>query len=159
MENNQQLLANRLREVLLNGRWIANTNFKEQITNTSWKEAVCKIEGLNSIAMLTFHINYYLKGILNVCKGGNLDIQDKYSFEMPEIQSEADWTQLVTDFIENATLFANAVAQMDDKLLKKTFVDEKYGSYQRNIEGVIEHSYYHLGQVSLLKKLISKAET
>lgn len=159
MEAHQLFLANRLREVLLDGRWIANTNIKEQITNTSREEAVCEIEGLNSIALLTFHINYYLKGILNVFNGGSLDIRDKFSFEMPEITSEADWNHLVTELIENANMFANWVEQMDDDLLKKPFVDEKYGSYLRNIEGVIEHSYYHLGQVSLIKKLIKKRKT
>ena len=43
---------------------------------------------------------------------------------------------------------------MDSSLLAQTFVYEKYGSYLRNIEGVIEHSYYHLGQVSLIRKMI-----
>lgn len=43
---------------------------------------------------------------------------------------------------------------MDDRILDKPFIDEKYGSYIRNIEGVIEHSYYHLGQIVLLKKMI-----
>ena len=69
--------ANRLREVLLDGHWIANTNFKEQITNTNWKEAIEKVEGLNSIASLTFHINYYLKGVLNVFQGGDLVIKNE----------------------------------------------------------------------------------
>ncbi len=36
MQNNQ-ILANRFREVLLNGTWIANTNFKDQLTNMDWK--------------------------------------------------------------------------------------------------------------------------
>jgi hypothetical protein len=36
-------LANRLREVLLDGHWIAHTNFKEQLTSTNWKEAVEKV--------------------------------------------------------------------------------------------------------------------
>jgi hypothetical protein len=34
------------------------------------------------------------------------------------------------------------------------FEEEKYGIYRRNIEAIIEHSYYHLGQISLIKKLI-----
>ena len=33
------------------------------------------------------------------------------------------------------------------------FVDEKYGSYERNLDVMIEHCYYHLGQVMLIKKL------
>jgi hypothetical protein len=147
-------LTNRLREVLLNGKWIANTNFKEQITSVSWEQAIQKVENLNTIALLTFHVNYYLKGLLNVFEGGNLDIKDKFSFDMPEIKSETDWLNLVNEFVSNAEKFINQVEKMDDNLLAQPFVKEEYGSYLRNIEAQIEHSYYHLGQVSLIKKMI-----
>ena len=147
-------LANRLREVLLSGRWIANTNFKEQITSISWEQAIEKIENLNTIALLTFHVNYYLKGLLQVFEGGNLEIKDKFSFDMPEIVSETDWLNLVNEFVSNAERFINHVEKMDDNLLTQPFVKEEYGSYLRNIEAQIEHSYYHLGQVSLIKKLV-----
>ena len=149
-------LANRLKEVLLNGKWIANTNFKDQITNITWEQAVEKVENLNTIAMLTFHINYYLKGLLNVFEGGNLEIKDKYSFDMPEIKSESNWNSLVNDFVSNAEKFINHVEKMDDNLLIQPFVKEEYGSYLRNIEAQIEHCYYHLGQVSLINKMIKQ---
>lgn len=147
-------LANRLREVLLNGKWIANTNLKEKITSISWEQAIQRIENLNTIALLTFHINYYLKGVLNVFEGGELEIKDKYSFDMPEIKSETDWNNLVNELVSNAEKFINHVEKMDDNLLSQPFVKEEYGSYLRNIEAQIEHSYYHLGQISLIKKLI-----
>ena len=147
-------IANRLREVLLNGKWIANTNFKEQILSVNWEQAIQKVENLNTIALLTFHINYYLAGLLNVFAGGKLEIKDKYSFDLPEIKSEKDWNKLVNDFLSNSEMFAKQVEQMDESMLDQPFVNEKYGSYLRNIEGVIEHSYYHLGQVSLIKKMI-----
>jgi uncharacterized damage-inducible protein DinB len=149
-----QYLADRLREVLLNGKWIANTNFKEQLLSITWEQAITKVENLNTIALLTFHINYYLKGLLDVFQGGKLDIRDQYSFDLPEIRSANDWTSLLNDFLTNAELFAQQVEQMEESLLEQPFVDEKYGSYWRNIEGVIEHSYYHLGQVSLIRKMI-----
>lgn len=148
-------IANRLREVLLNGKWIANTNFKEQLLNVSWKQAIQKVDNLNTIALLTYHLNYYLAGLLNFFKSGKLEIRDKYSFDLPEIKSEGDWNALVNDFLNNAEMFAKQVEQMDESLLDQPFADEKYGSYLRNIEGVIEHSYYHLGQVSLIRKMIS----
>ncbi len=151
-------LAHRLREVLINGKWIANTNLKEQITSISWIQAIQRVENLNTIALLTFHINYYLKGILTVFEGGNLEIKDKYSFDMPEIKSETDWNSLVNEFVSNAEKFINHVERMDDKLLNEPFVKEEYGSYLRNIEAQIEHSYYHLGQVSLIKKLILQGQ-
>ncbi len=147
-------IANRLREVLLDGKWIANTNFKEQILSVSWEQANRRVFNLNTIALLTFHINYYLAGILNVFNGGKLEIRDKYSFDLPEIKSEEDWNSLVNEFLSNAELFARHVEQMPDIWLDEPFVDEKYGSYLRNIEGVIEHSYYHLGQISLIRKMI-----
>jgi hypothetical protein len=149
-------IASRLREVFLNGKWIANTNFKEQIESVNWVQATQKFENLNTIALLTFHINYYVAGIINVLEGGTLDIRDKYSFDLPEIKSETQWRTLVNEFLNNADKFAKYVEQMDDSLLDQAFVDEKYGSYLRNIEAVIEHTYYHLGQVSLIKKMVLK---
>lgn len=151
-------LANRLREVLLDGKWIANTNLKEQITSISWEQAIVRVENLNTIALLTFHVNYYLKGVLNVFEGGNLEIKDKFSFDMSEITSETDWINLVNEFVSNAEKFVNHVEKMDDNLLTQPFVKEEYGSYSRNIEAQIEHSYYHLGQILLIKKLIMRKQ-
>ena len=54
----------------------------------------------------------------------------------------------------NSEEFASHVENMSDRQLDATFVDKKYGTYQKNIEGVIEHSYYHLGQISLINKMI-----
>ena len=152
-----QFLAARLREVFINGKWIANTNYREQIVSVTWEQAIQKIDNLNTIALLTFHINYYLQGLLIVLNGGGLEIRDKYSFELPEIKTEKDWSKLVTDFLSNSEKFADKVEQLADNILDQPFADEKYGSYLRNIEGVIEHSYYHLGQISLLRKLITQS--
>ena len=147
-------IAERLREVLLNGRWIANTNFKEQIINTNWKQATEEVDSLNSIAALTFHVNYYLEGLLHAFENGELTINDKYSFDLPEIHSETDWNSLVNKFLKNSEKFANQVEQLSDDIFDTMFIDEKYGTYLRNIEGIIEHCYYHLGQISLIRKMI-----
>lgn len=147
-------IAGRLREVLLNGHWIANTNYKEQLLGISLQQAIQKVGSLNTIAALTYHINYYLEGLLNAFESGKLEISDKYSFDLPPIRSEADWNKLVAAFLANSEKFVRSVEQMDDTIFDQPFVDEKYGSYLRNIEGVIEHSYYHLGQISLIKKMI-----
>jgi uncharacterized damage-inducible protein DinB len=156
MTNRNTTLASRLREVLLDGHWIANTNYKKQLESINWKQAIKKVDNLNTIAALTFHINYYMEGLLNVFNGGKLEISDKYSFDLPEINTEQDWNQLLNRFLTNAEHFAGKVEQMDDAIFDQPFVDEKYGSYLRNIEGVIEHSYYHLGQVSLIRKMITQ---
>ena len=149
-------IASRLREVLLNGHWIANTNYKEQIQSVNWQQATQKVGDLNTIAALTYHINYYLAGLLNAFENGKLEISDKYSFDLPPINSEFEWNKLVADFQNNSEKFADKVENMDDKIFDQPFIDEKYGTFLRNIEGVIEHSYYHLGQISLIRKMITQ---
>jgi hypothetical protein len=153
METPNQL-ASRFREVLLNGKWVANTNYQKNLSDLTWQQATTSIGSLNTIALLTFHVNYYLDGINQVFAGGPLEIRDKYSFDMPEVQSEAAWQKLRNELLANAEIFANHIEQLSDENLVQPFVDEKYGTYQRNIEGTIEHCYYHLGQISLLKKMI-----
>lgn len=152
-------LVNRLQEVLTNGKWVTGTNFKEQILSTDWRDAVESIEGLNSIAKLTFHIHYYIKGVTKVLQGGPLEISDKYSFQSPHIQSEADWNDLTDRFCNDSEKFISLVAKMTEERLFDRFVDEKYGDYKRNIDLMIEHTYYHLGQILIIKKLINKRKT
>jgi hypothetical protein len=147
-------LSSRLRELFLDGRWIANTNYQDQLKEVTWQQALQQVQDLNSIALLTYHVNYYLQGLLQVLRGGDLEIRDRFSFDMPPIESEEDWQQLVQTLLTNAEAFAAAVEQMEDTQFAEPFVKEEYGNYLRNIEGVIEHSYYHLGQISLIRKLV-----
>ncbi|HEY1192627.1 DUF1572 domain-containing protein [Flavobacterium sp.] len=148
-------IANRFREVILNGTWIANTNFKDQLENLDWKMAVSPVQNLNTIAALAQHIHYYIDGINTVFKGGNLDIKDKFSFDFPPVQSQEEWNIFLNKFWNAAEEFASLVEQIPDEKLDESFVDIKYGSYKRNIEAMIEHSYYHLGQIVLIKKLLT----
>lgn len=149
-------MANRLREVFLNGHWIANTNYKELLQDIKLEQAIHKVSNLNTIAALTYHINYYLAGLSQVFEGGALEIRDKYSFDLPLLASEEEWQKLISVFLSNAEKFAAHVEQLPEQKLDEAFTDEKYGNYKRNIEGVIEHSYYHLGQISLIKKLTAE---
>lgn len=148
-------LSKRFREVLLDGLWIANTNFKDQLSGVSWEQAVTKVSSLNTIAMLTFHIHYYIAGIINVFEGGALEIKDQYSFDLPVIESQVQWEELLSQLWADAEKFAGLVEQIPDDQLDEAFADEKYGTYRRNIDGMIEHSYYHLGQITLIKKLLT----
>ncbi|MBK7693597.1 MAG: DinB family protein [Saprospiraceae bacterium] len=154
--NRNLTIASRLREVLLDGRWIANTNFKEQIHSVNWQQATQKVENLNTIAALTYHINYYLGGLLSAFENGKIEIRDQYSFDLPPIHSESEWNKLVAEFLINSEKFVLRIEQMEDKEFDQPFIEEKYGTLLRNIEGVIEHSYYHLGQISLIRKMIAQ---
>ena len=149
-----QDLSDRLRELFLTGKWVANTNYQSLLSEVSWLQARSVYSNLNSIAQLTYHVNYYLDGLLRAFDSGVLDISDRYSFDLPPIESEMNWEFLRASFLANANRFAEKVASMEDSWLEGPFIDPRYGTVLRNVEGVLEHSYYHLGQMRLIKKLL-----
>lgn len=152
-------LASRLQEVYLDGKWIAQTNYSNLLHEIPVDVAVKKVGSLNSITQLTYHINYYLAGLIQVLDGGELDIRDKYSFDLSPISSEEDWQQLISELLANANSFIHAVKKLSNDNLLAPFVKEEYGTYLRNIEGVIEHSYYHLGQIALIRKMLMENDS
>ena len=152
--NLPQQLAQQFREAHLNGRWLANTNLKEQLDNTTLEQANTKVGDHNTIALLAFHLNYYVDGMCRVLEGGPLDISDKYAFDAPPIQTEEEWKALKQKLWKDAERFALLVEQLPEEDLEKPFANLNYGSNYLNISTMIQHIYYHLGQIVLIKKLL-----
>ncbi len=148
-------LANQIKELFLTGQWIGtNLNLKAQLDDVDIEMANARVESLNTIALLAFHINYYLEGVINVFKGGSLDIRDKYSYDMISIASQEEWDTMCENIYRNASYLVSLIENMPISQLTDDFTDEKYGTYQRNLIGLLEHSFYHLGQIVLIKKLL-----
>ena len=147
-------IAAQLRQVYSGGNR-TSVNLKDTITDITWEQATRKHGDLNTIGALLFHINYYISAVLKVLEGGPLDAKDKFSFDLPEIQSEEEWQKLVAECFANAGKLAELAASLPEEKLSESFVDEKYGSYYRNLMGLIEHTHYHLGQIVLIKKLLA----
>lgn len=156
MTHSQQI-AKHFREVHFGGNWTCS-NLKEHLSDVTWKQAITKVHSLNTIATLTFHINYYVAAILNVLQGGELNASDKLSFDHPPINNQSDWDQLVNKLWQDADLFATLLEQLPDEKLWEIFASEKYGIYYRNLLGLNEHTHYHLGQIVLIKKLVLMQE-
>ena len=146
-------MAKHFREVFFGGNW-TSVNLKETLDDVSWQQAVTKIGDLNSIAVLVYHINYYVSAVLKVFEGGKLEASDKYSFDLSPMTNDEEWKALQDKAFAEAEKFANLVEQMPNEKFAQVFVDEKYGTYYRNIHGIIEHTHYHLGQISLIKKML-----
>jgi uncharacterized damage-inducible protein DinB len=151
-------LAKHLREVFTGGNWTF-TNVEEVLKDVTVEEALTKVFGLNSIAGLLFHMNYYFKPVLGVLKGEALTGNDKFSFDLPPIGSETEWKALVKQALDDAEALASQIEMLEEGQLAEIFADPKFGIYYRNLLGIIEHTHYHLGQIALIKKILrSKPE-
>jgi hypothetical protein len=152
--NLSQQIAKHFREVFWGDNW-TGVNLKDTLEGVSWQQAITKTHSFNSIASLVYHINYYIAAALPVLQGGSLNASDKYSFDLPSIQSEKDWEVLLNKFWHDAENFAKHVEQFPEEKLWDDFSEGKYGNYLRNIQGLIEHTHYHLGQIVLIKKMLT----
>ena len=146
-------IAKHFRDLHFGGNW-TSVNLKQTLADVSWQQATKKVYSLNTIAILVFHINYYVSAVLRVLQGGPLDAHDKYSFDLPPIQNQEDWEKLLNKMWTEAEKFAMLVEKLPESKLGETFSDEKYGNYYRNLHGIIEHTHYHLGQIVLIKKIL-----
>jgi hypothetical protein len=151
-------LAKHFRDVYFGGNWTVS-DMKQVLDGITWEEAAAKVNSLNSIALLTFHTQYFVTVLLKVLKGGPLEGHDKFSFDMPPLTCEQDWQALQDRVFQEVEACAVLIADLPDDRLGETFCDEKYGTYYRNIAGTIEHTHYHLGQIALIKKLVKEGKT
>ncbi len=149
-------MAKHFKEVFFGGNW-TSVNLKQTVAGITWQHATATVHGFNNIAALVYHINYYVSAVKNVFEGAVLEAHDKFSFDLPSITSETDWQNPLDKTFADAESFASLVQQFPADIMGEIFVDEKYGTYYRNIHGIIEHTHYHLGQITLIKKMVFSA--
>lgn len=147
-------IAKHFREVHIGGNW-TGVSLKDALDGVTWQQATAKVHNLNTIATLIFHINYYTSAVLKVFRGEPLNAHDRFAFDVPPVNSDEDWQQLVKKAFDEAELLAAEIEKMDEIKLFKDLADPKYGNYYRNIHGIIEHTHYHTGQISLIKKILN----
>jgi hypothetical protein len=147
-------LASHFKAVFTGGNW-TTTNLKETLSDVSFQQANVKLQGLNSIVALVYHINYFVDALEQVLEGKQLEAHDKFSFDHPLISSQEEWKFFVQEVLSKAEKVASLISALPDERLSEHFFIEKYGSYYRNLTGVIEHTHYHLGQIVIIKKLIT----
>jgi len=148
-------IATHFRSLYTGGNW-TDVNLQNSLEGVTWQQATTSIFNCNSIAALIYHMNYYVRLQINVLQGLPLEGSDKYAFDVPPIQSAADWEKLKNSVFTDAETFASLIEQFPEEKLDEIFHDERYGNYYRNLHGVNEHNHYHLGQIVLLKKILAQ---
>ncbi len=146
-------LAQHVRQVYFGGNYTA-VHLKEQVTGLTLDQVSTSVNGLNSILRLTYHIHYYVSAINRVLGGGSLDSKDALSFDHPVMETQEAWESFLETIWREAEELIARIEHLPADTIWEHFVDPKYGTYYRNIQGMVEHSHYHLGQITLIKKLI-----
>src|SRR6186997_614845 len=94
-------IAKHFKDVHFGGNW-TSVNLKETLADVTWQQATTKVHSFNTIAALVFHTNYYVSIALKVLRGEPLVGHDKYSFDLPPIDSHMDWDKLLDKALTEA---------------------------------------------------------
>ncbi|MCW3121151.1 MAG: hypothetical protein JWQ38_643, partial [Flavipsychrobacter sp.] len=132
MSNLTTHLSKHLRDVHFGGNW-TTVNLKDTLADVSREQATTKVPSFNTIAVLVYHINYYISAVTKVLQGSPLSASDKLSFDHPPILSEQDWQDMLNKMWVDAETFAGLIEQLPEEQMWENFTDEKYGNYYRNI--------------------------
>ncbi|GEM_PF-1038956 len=108
-----------------------------------------------SIASLMAHMNYWKRYIRDVLinKNGEPDADESFQWDIYGKPDKNTWELMVTDYQQLQKSLKNCIHNFSiDPDLQ---VPRKSYTYQKLLEGAVDHDIYHIGQVILLQKYYS----
>ena len=147
------LIAEHIMQVYAGDNWtdvsiaatIAGINFQQAQQHTAGSP--------NTIASLLHHLSYWNGIIMQRMQGNNPSIPETNGFDVPELKNENDWNELKEKAHQSFIQLAQAVKNFPEEKLDKTYAEGK-SSFYKNLQGIVEHAHYHLGQIVIIKNLL-----
>lgn len=119
------------------------------------RQATTSVRGANTVAALAYHLHFYVAGMQSALTGGELDTRDNASWDTPAVETEAAWRDVIDATLTTGEAFAKTLETLSEDALHEPFYAPTNSSTLVNALGVLEHVYYHLGQVVLLRRELS----
>ncbi len=152
MKINEEI-ARQLLEMYDGNNW-SEVCLKSTLSDVSFSEATTLTRASkNNIAALTHHITYYIRVVEHRLLGNNFDPKHNESFRLKSLEGDVDWKEQQEHLHQAIHDLADAVRNIDDSRMGEPLKPTGSSVY-KSLHGVIEHCYYHLGQIIMLKKLL-----
>ena len=144
----------KLFEDLYNGESWIGVNIVSTLENISAKQAAKKITvDRNSIWEITNHIISWRLNVLQRVKGKTIVSPDNNYFEPVKDTSESAWKNTLEQLKISQLQWIDFLTTVDANDFEKVYPNNAM-TYYENILGIVQHDAYHLGQITLLSKLI-----
>jgi uncharacterized damage-inducible protein DinB len=146
-------IAAHILEVHEGNNW-TEVDVRTTLSDVSLKEATMRTKAsVNSIASILQHLTFWNRVIVKRVNGIIVAVTADNGFSGPFLHDEEDWNRLKADNISSAYELAEAIRNFDEARLEQPILPEHASAY-KNLQGSVEHVYYHLGQIVILKQLI-----
>lgn len=155
----QILISNFIRQLneLENGSLWFDQSFKDKFDKLLETEALTRpLPQIHCVAEHVSHMLEWRKECVCRFQGTKIDLMDS-----PDDWKENDelgkigWATLKNSLYKSRSELIDLIADQDDNYLKTKFLDTDY-DFHYLMEGIIHHDLYHLGQIGITLKLLSK---
>ena len=132
-----------------NNNW-AGMNLHEMLNGITDETANLKLPNFNhTIHQITRHLVTDFV-VIKRLQGIDYKLKDEEIW-MPEINFR--WNDTVNAIMENKNELIRELQNLSDENLDKPILIDHVSVYE-NLHGYIQHSYYHFGQIAIMKKYI-----
>ncbi|MCX6151103.1 MAG: DinB family protein [Ignavibacteriales bacterium] len=140
---------------LYNGSsWIEVTILGTLKSISSEKAFTKPVNGLNSIWEIVNHVVSWRETVLKRLKGEQKIFPDNNYFETVTDNSNQAWQQTLDRFEKSNLEWVGFFTEINDSTFAKQYDKVEYSFFEL-IMGILQHDTYHLGQIVLLKKIIT----
>lgn len=154
-------LVKQLNEIQEGKLWIG-VYFNEKLDDLNENEVFIKPSPkLHSIAELVSHLTFWRKEtILKIkTKKGLLNEGAEENWLTNEQLKKIGWKKIKYEYSNSLTQIIKLLEHKDDNFLDEIYYDNDYKldfKYLFLIEGMLHHDIYHLGQISLIIKMLKE---
>ncbi len=135
-------------------------SLREVLEGVSAEQAARRFPPLShSIWEIVLHLSVWYGAVIRRLDGGPVELPEEGNWPPTDGASEAEWRQILVDFDRRHECLLAILSDLPDEklfeLLRKPR-DQALGtglSIASTLNGLSQHTIYHVGQITLLKKL------
>lgn len=146
---------NQLTQLYEGGNW-NDESYMEKLKNVNEQiEFAQPLPGKHSVAEILWHVIYWKTILIKQIQGDfefRKRTEKEFNFLPVEKLKQKGWINLVAEFKQTHETLIALLNERDDNFLQEEFTPGKSFDYQ--IEGIIHHDIYHLGQIGLVISLL-----
>lgn len=163
MNSEPQRIADQLRRAFKGEAWYG-PSLLDLLSEVSPEQASLRpMPSAHNVWELVAHIDFWLQAALNATQGTpmpKLEGGKAAHGDWPPLgQSDAvAWFDSQDSLFQNAEKLAQAIEAFDARRLEETVPGRPYDFY-RLFHGVVQHSVYHAGQIAILSKAATRAQS
>lgn len=149
-------IADQLRQAFVGDPWLG-PSLGSILKSVTAEQACCRLSpGTHTIEELVAHIDFYVTRAAEAVSGSAMPRLYGGYTDWPEVVEDGGdaWPAAVAGLIEHAEELAAKIEAMDDSQLSEVVSGRGY-HYYFLLHGVVQHSVYHGGQITLISRALA----